>query len=73
MILMIKKKIKIKKISSLSQCSQIHKKIFGKPFNLRDDDQKQAFRDAGAHEDEAKCCVVVGDGVECVDVCAFSG
>jgi hypothetical protein len=43
-------------------CAHIHKKIFGRPFNLRDDEQKQAFRDAGAHEHDAKCCVVVGDG-----------
>ena len=43
-------------------CADIHKKVFGRPFYLRDDEQKQAFRDAGAHENEAKCCVVVGDG-----------
>ncbi|MBN2553244.1 MAG: C_GCAxxG_C_C family protein [Spirochaetales bacterium] len=43
-------------------CSQIHKKIFGRSFDLRDDEQKQAFRDAGAHEREDGCCDVVGDG-----------
>jgi len=43
-------------------CSQIHEKIFGRSFDLRDDEQKQAFRDAGAHEREDGCCAVVGDG-----------
>jgi C_GCAxxG_C_C family probable redox protein len=43
-------------------CAGIHKKIFGRSFDLRDDEQKQAFRDAGAHEREDGCCAVVGDG-----------
>lgn len=43
-------------------CKEIHKKIFGRSFNLRDDGDKQLFRDAGAHEDDDKCCAVVGDG-----------
>jgi len=43
-------------------CGRIHEKIFGRSFDLRDDDQKQAFRDAGAHEREDGCCAVVGDG-----------
>ena len=43
-------------------CSDIHTKIFGRSFNLRDDEQKQAFRDAGAHEREDGCCAAVGDG-----------
>ncbi len=43
-------------------CSAIHKKIYGRAFNLRDDEQKQQFRDAGAHEREDGCCAVVGDG-----------
>jgi C_GCAxxG_C_C family probable redox protein len=43
-------------------CADIHKKIFGRPFHLRNDDDKQAFRDAGAHELDDKCCAVVGDG-----------
>jgi C_GCAxxG_C_C family probable redox protein len=43
-------------------CGRIHEKIFGRAFDLRDDDQKQAFRDAGAHEREDGCCAVVGDG-----------
>jgi C_GCAxxG_C_C family probable redox protein len=43
-------------------CAEIHKKIFGRSFNLRDDGEKQQFRDAGAHEREDGCCAVVGDG-----------
>ncbi len=43
-------------------CREIHKKIFGRSFNLKDDEEKQQFRDAGAHEDDDKCCAVVGDG-----------
>jgi len=43
-------------------CAEIHKKIFGRTFFLRNDDDKQAFRDAGAHELPDKCCAVVGDG-----------
>jgi C_GCAxxG_C_C family probable redox protein len=43
-------------------CGDIHKKIYGRCFHLRDDEEKQAFRDAGAHEREDGCCAVVGDG-----------
>jgi len=43
-------------------CSGVHKKMFGRSFNLRDDKEKQEFRDAGAHELDDKCCAVVGDG-----------
>jgi len=43
-------------------CGEIHKKIYGRSFDLRDEEQKQAFRDAGAHEREDGCCAVVGDG-----------
>jgi len=43
-------------------CSDIHEKIYGESFDLRDDDRKQAFRDAGAHEREDGCCAAVGDG-----------
>lgn len=47
-----------------SICAGIHKKIYGRAFDLRDDDQKQMFRDAGAHEREDGCCAVVGDGAK---------
>lgn len=43
-------------------CSGIQKCIFGRSFDLRDDEQKQQFRDAGAHELDDKCCAVVGNG-----------
>ncbi len=43
-------------------CKEIQKKIFGRSFNLRDDEEKQLFREAGAHKDDDKCCAVVGDG-----------
>lgn len=43
-------------------CSGIQKKIFGRSFDLRKDEDKQAFRDAGAHDLDDKCCMVVGDG-----------
>lgn len=43
-------------------CAGIQKCIFGRSFNLRDDEQKQQFRDAGAHEHKDKCCAVVGNG-----------
>jgi C_GCAxxG_C_C family probable redox protein len=43
-------------------CSGIQKKIFGRSFDLRKDKDKQAFRNAGAHELDDKCCMVVGDG-----------
>lgn len=43
-------------------CGEIHKKIYGRSFDLRDDEQKQMFREAGAHEREDGCCAAVGDG-----------
>ncbi len=43
-------------------CSENHKKIVGRSFNLSDDEQKEQFRKSGAHEDDDKCCAVVGDG-----------
>jgi len=45
-------------------CGEIHQKIYGRAFDLRDDEQKQMFRDAGAHEREDGCCAVVGDGAK---------
>jgi C_GCAxxG_C_C family probable redox protein len=45
-------------------CRDIHKCIFGRAFNLRDDADKEAFRHAGAHEDDDKCCAVVGNGAK---------
>jgi C_GCAxxG_C_C family probable redox protein len=43
-------------------CAGVQKKVFGRSFNLRNDDEKQLFREAGAHEDDDKCCAAVGDG-----------
>ena len=44
-------------------CEGVQKSLYnGRSFDLRDDDQKQAFRDAGAHHDDDKCCMAVGDG-----------
>ena len=45
-------------------CGEVHQHLFGRSFNLRNDDEKQLFRDAGAHEDEDKCCAVVGNGAK---------
>lgn len=46
-------------------CSGVQKALYdGRSFDLRDDDQKQAFRDAGAHHDDDKCCMAVGDGAK---------
>jgi len=45
-------------------CSEIQKKIFGRSFNLRDDKQKELFKSSGAHEDDDKCCAVVGNGAQ---------
>jgi C_GCAxxG_C_C family probable redox protein len=39
-------------------CAGIQNKIYGRSFDMRDDEQKQQFREAGAD----KCCAVVGDG-----------
>jgi len=43
-------------------CSCVQEKIFGRSFDLRKDEEKEAFRAAGAHEKPDKCCAVVGDG-----------
>lgn len=43
-------------------CSGVQERLYGEHFDLRDEEQKQMFRDAGAHEDEDKCCMAVGDG-----------
>jgi len=44
-------------------CSGVQKAIYdGRHFDLRKDEDKEAFRAAGAHHDDDKCCMVVGDG-----------
>jgi C_GCAxxG_C_C family probable redox protein len=43
-------------------CADVQKKVFGRSFNLRNDEEKQLFREAGAHRDDDKCCAAVGDG-----------
>jgi hypothetical protein len=43
-------------------CAGVQQRIYGRVFWLRNDEDKQGFRDAGAHELEAKRCAVVGDG-----------
>lgn len=43
-------------------CSEVQTKLYGRVFDLRKDEDKQAFRDAGAHHDDDKCCMAVGDG-----------
>lgn len=43
-------------------CSGVQMKLYGRSFDLRDDKQKQLFREAGAHRDKDKCCAVVGSG-----------
>jgi C_GCAxxG_C_C family probable redox protein len=40
-------------------CHGIHRKIYGRPFYLRDTDEKEKFDQAGAHTE--KCPAVVGD------------
>jgi len=39
-------------------CHGIHRKIFGRPYYLKDPAEKEKFREAGAHVD--KCTAVVG-------------
>lgn len=43
-------------------CKQIHEKIYGKPFDMRDSDDYQAFLDAGGHSDSGcfKVCGIAG-------------
>ncbi len=44
-------------------CSGVQKAIYdGKSFDLRIEEDKAGFRAAGAHHDDDKCCMVVGDG-----------
>jgi len=43
-------------------CSDVQKKVFGRRFDLRNDEDKALFRKSGAHEDDDKCCAAVGDG-----------
>ncbi len=50
----------MKKYGSVT-CSDLHKKFFGRSFDLRNDEDKELFRKAGAH-DMDKCCGAVGDG-----------
>lgn len=45
-------------------CSDVQKKLYGRVFDLRKEEDKQAFRDAGAHHDDDKCCMAVGDGAK---------
>jgi len=40
-------------------CREIHESIFGRSFDMWDDDERQAFEEAGAHRD--KCTSVVAD------------
>ena len=36
-----------------SLCAEIHERVVGRSYNLRDDDERQAFHDAGGHTREA--------------------
>ncbi len=38
-------------------CQAVHRAIFGRPYDLRDPEEREAFEAAGAHED--KCTGVV--------------
>jgi len=40
-------------------CREIHERIFGRSFDLWDDEEREAFEEAGAHRD--KCTRVVAD------------
>ncbi len=40
-------------------CHQVHRKIMGRPFYIRDRHEYEAFEKAGAHDD--KCTSVVGE------------
>jgi hypothetical protein len=41
-------------------CKEIHGRLLGRPYDLRDAHDKVAFHEAGAHDDPDKCCDVVG-------------
>ena len=43
-------------------CAGVQMKIYGSKFDLRNDEEKKLFREAGAHHDKDKCCAVVGNG-----------
>ncbi len=43
-------------------CSGVQTKLYGTHYDLRIDADKDAFRAAGAHHDDDKCCMAVGDG-----------
>jgi C_GCAxxG_C_C family probable redox protein len=46
-------------------CSGVQKAIYdGKHYDLRIEKDKEGFRAAGAHHDDDKCCMVVGDGAK---------
>jgi len=42
-------------------CASVQKKILGRSFDLRSNEEKELFREAGAHDID-KCCGAVGDG-----------
>jgi C_GCAxxG_C_C family probable redox protein len=44
------------------RCSDIHRNLFGRTFDLRSSKGKQEFDDAGAHSEDTKCGSVVGKG-----------
>jgi C_GCAxxG_C_C family probable redox protein len=45
-------------------CPQVQHKVFGRSFNHQDPVDWQAFLDAGAHSDPAKCMSVVGNAAQ---------
>ena len=45
-------------------CPQIHKRLFGRSFNLQDPADWKAFMEAGAHTDPSKCIKVVANAVQ---------
>jgi Putative redox-active protein (C_GCAxxG_C_C) len=45
-------------------CNQVQTKLYGRVYDLRIEEDKQGFRDAGAHHDDDKCCMAVGDGAK---------
>lgn len=49
----------VKRFGSVT-CKDIHGTLLGRPYDLRDDHDRVAFHEAGAHDDADKCCDVVG-------------
>jgi C_GCAxxG_C_C family probable redox protein len=45
-------------------CPGVQTKLYGRPFNLQDEKEWQAFIDAGGHSDETKCMSVVGNAAK---------